>query len=181
MTKLLFSFFALTVLAACATEAPQPDSEYKVDTTAPVFSFVTMAQDSHFVELREWAQRNHLDVASEAHWKFQLLVVGCSGDPECFFVHESAGKTSIFEPRLKKDWSATLHDATLAEKIRQMTCESAAGTSAQQDVNGECRVWVLERTREDLRASPEIARLMTELERSPAEINIIKKRKNRAR
>lgn len=165
-------FFLFT---ACAGVAPAPEIA-EISPPRPEFSFRTSAADSHFIELREWAERNGFEASTDAHRSFQVLVVGCAGNPECFFVHEGAGPTRIFEPRLKKDWTTTLEDETLAERVRQMTCESSPAIG-EQDLYGECRVLTLERTRADLRSTPEIARLMTELERSPAIINIIKKRK----
>lgn len=177
MGKFLFAIPLLATLVGCGTQSQKAEPS---TPGIPAFSFATTPYDSHVIELREWAERNHIAVAGpgrEGTERFEVLVVGCVGDPECFFVHESNGKTRVIEPRLKKDWNQALNDGSLAEKIRQMNCESAAAASAQ-GTTGECQVWILERTREELReSSPEIARLMTELERSPAKIDIIKKRK----
>lgn len=135
-------------------------------------AFNLVANDTHFLELNEWAERNQLLEKVAGHSKIEVMIVGCAGSPECYFYYQKNGRMHVYDPRLKKDWTKSLRKGASLERLRSMRCFATSFSK------GHCHVYETARTRTQLIASaPAMARSLGMFVRSPANVDIIKNRR----
>ncbi len=161
MIRLLFSFLLCIDLAPAAPA-----------NAALAITF--QANDTHFFELNEWAERNHLLEKQSSNNKIEVMIVGCAGTPECYFFQQRNGRMHVYDPRLKTDWTKTLRKGASLEQLRSMRCFASGLTK------GRCQVWEISKTRTELIASaPAMARSLGMFVRSPAKVDIVRQRRFR--
>lgn len=141
----------------------------------PALAIVLAENDTHFLELTEWADRNAVTEPAPPRKKIEVIIVGCAGTPECYFFHQKNGRLYAYDPRLKRDWARSLRqEGASLERLRTMRCYSTGART------GLCHVWNTERTRSEfIAASPKLARSLGMFERSPASVNIQRNRRLR--
>lgn len=151
-------------------------SAFGYDDSQLSLTFTLNSEATHFLELEEWADRNSVATVTEQDKYVDVLIVGCAGTPECYFIHEKSGRTYVYDPRLKKDWNSTLKEGGSLENLRAMKCK------ANSDRTADCIVWWTDRSLKELIASsPAVARSLGLFERSPASVDLIHHNRSRKR